>query len=96
MFVKDMKLLIKYAIELDISGLECKVGYKGDAILRLSSSDPDTLQKIWLMRRMYIQMISPPPSGAGMDQAVATEAILQRMSRAKTNAAFLETLAQSM
>ncbi|TKI68877.1 hypothetical protein FCU45_07895 [Sulfurimonas crateris] len=46
MFVKDMKLLIKYAIELDISGLECKIGYKGDAILRLSSSDPDTLQKI--------------------------------------------------
>ncbi|HEY9204171.1 MAG TPA: hypothetical protein VIM82_07550 [Sulfurimonas sp.] len=46
MFVKDMKLLIKYAVELDISGLECKVGYKGDAILRLSSSDPDTLQKI--------------------------------------------------
>jgi len=46
MFVKDMKLLIKYAVELDISGLECKIGYKGDAILRLSSSDPDTLQKI--------------------------------------------------
>ncbi|MBE0513724.1 hypothetical protein [Sulfurimonas sp.] len=46
MFVKDMKMLIKYAIELDISGLECKVGYKGDAILRLSSSDQDTVQKI--------------------------------------------------
>lgn len=46
MFVKDMKLLIKYAVELDISGLECKIGYKGDAILRLSSSEPDTLKKI--------------------------------------------------
>lgn len=46
MFVKDMKMLIKYAIELDISGLECKVGYKGDAILKLSSSSEDTLQKI--------------------------------------------------
>jgi hypothetical protein len=45
-FVKEMKLLIKYAIELDISGLECKIGYKGDAILRLSSSNADTIKKI--------------------------------------------------
>ena len=33
---------------------------------------PDLLQRVWLMRRMYIQMISPQPAGAGMDQAVAT------------------------
>ena len=46
MFVKEMKLLIKYGVELDISGFECKIGYKGDAILRFSSSDKDTLQKI--------------------------------------------------
>lgn len=46
MFVKEMKLLIKYAIELDISGLECKVGYKGDSLLRFSSSEHDTIQKI--------------------------------------------------
>ena len=46
MFVQEMKLLIKYAIELKISGLECKVGYKGDSILRLSSSDQDTIEKI--------------------------------------------------
>ena len=33
------------------------------------------------MRRMYLQMIgTPSPQGAGMDPAVATEAILQRMS----------------
>ena len=41
---------------------------------------PDMLQRVWLMRRMYLQMIGQPPQGAGMDPAVATEAILQRMS----------------
>ncbi len=41
-----MKLLIKYGVELDISGLECKIGYKGDALLRFSSSNQDTIQKI--------------------------------------------------
>lgn len=46
MFVKEMKLLIKYGVELDISGLECKIGYRGDAILRFSSSDEDTVHKI--------------------------------------------------
>ena len=42
------------------------------------------LPRVWLMRRMYMQMISQPPQGAGMDTAVATEAIIQRMQRAKT------------
>jgi transcription termination factor Rho len=51
------------------------------------------LQRVWLMRRMYLQMISNPPQGAGMDTAVATEAILQRMEKTKTNAEFLENLA---
>jgi hypothetical protein len=46
---------------------------------------PDILQRVWLMRRMYLQMIAPQPQGAGMDAAVATEAILQRMSRSKSN-----------
>ena len=54
--------------------------------------DRETLQKIWLMRRMYLQMVSNPPQGAGMDTAVATEAILQRMEKTKTNAEFLDTL----
>jgi transcription termination factor Rho len=53
----------------------------------------ETLQRVWLMRRMYIQMVSNPPQGAGMDTAVATEAILQRMEKTKTNAEFLENLA---
>lgn len=46
MFVKEMKLLIKYGIELNISSLECKVGYKGDALLKFSSSNEDTIHKI--------------------------------------------------
>jgi transcription termination factor Rho len=53
---------------------------------------PDILQRVWLMRRMFIQMISPPPQGAGMDNAVATEAIITRMDRAKNNIEFLENL----
>src|SRR5690554_6691193 len=40
---------------------------------------PDILQRVWLMRRMYLQMTASPPQGAGMDPAVATEAILQRL-----------------
>lgn len=57
---------------------------------------PDHLQRVWLMRRMYLQMISPPLQGAGMDPAVATEAILQRMARTKSNAEFLESLTEDM
>ena len=54
---------------------------------------PEILQRIWLMRRMYLQMVANPPQGAGMDTAVATEAILQRMEKTKTNVDFLEGLA---
>jgi transcription termination factor Rho len=57
---------------------------------------PDLLQRVWLMRRMYIQMVGSPPQGAGMDPAVATEAILQRMTRTKTNLEFLENLTEDM
>lgn len=53
---------------------------------------PDILKRTWLMRRMYLQMISAPPQGAGMDVAVAMEAIIQQIARAKTNLEFLETL----
>ena len=55
---------------------------------------PDLLQRVWLMRRMYIQMISPPPTGAGMDPAVATEALITRLERSKDNQEFLENLTQ--
>lgn len=55
---------------------------------------PDILQRVWLMRRMYIQMISAQPQGAGMDSGVATEAIITRLERAKDNQEFLENLTQ--
>ena len=55
---------------------------------------PDVLKLAWLMRRMYLQMIGNPPQGAGMDPAVATEAILQRMFKTRNNLEFLETLAE--
>lgn len=54
---------------------------------------PEVLQRVWLMRRMYLQMVAPPPQGAGMDTAVATEAILQKMEKTRTNSDFLENLA---
>jgi len=57
---------------------------------------PDLLQRVWLMRRMYSQMISPQPQGAGMDPAVATEAIITRLERAKDNMEFLENLTQDV
>jgi transcription termination factor Rho len=57
---------------------------------------PDILQRVWLMRRMYIQMITQQPQGAGMDPSVATEAILQRLQRTKTNLEFLEKLTEAL
>ena len=53
---------------------------------------PDITPRVWLMRRMYDQMIASPPFGAGMDPANATEAILLRLSRTEDNQRFLETL----
>ena len=55
---------------------------------------PDITQRVWLMRRMYDQMVTAPPHGAGMDPANATEAILQRLSRTSDNQEFLETLTE--
>jgi len=57
---------------------------------------PDILQRVWTMRRMYSQMTSNPPSGAGMDQTVATEAIINRMAKTRNNMEFLERLTDSM
>jgi transcription termination factor Rho len=53
---------------------------------------PDITPRVWLMRRMFDQLITSPPHGAGMDPATATEAILQRLSRTADNMEFLETL----
>jgi transcription termination factor Rho len=55
---------------------------------------PDITPRVWLMRRMYDQMVSSPPQGAGLDSTTATEAILQRLGRTNSNIEFLETLTQ--
>jgi transcription termination factor Rho len=57
---------------------------------------PDILQRVWLMRRMYIQMITQQPQGAGMDPGVATEAIITRLERARDNQEFLENLTEDV
>ena len=53
---------------------------------------PDITPRVWLMRRMYDQMIASPPFGAGLDPATAAEAILQRLQRTENNEIFLEKL----
>ena len=53
---------------------------------------PDLTPRVWLMRRMYEQMVSDPPHGAGMDQSSATETILKRISETSNNEEFLTTL----
>ncbi len=53
---------------------------------------PDITPRVWLMRRMYQQMVVPPPNGAGMDMGGATEAILKRLAATENNMEFLETL----
>jgi transcription termination factor Rho len=55
---------------------------------------PDITPRVWLMRRMYDQMVTAPPHGAGMDPSNATEAILQRLARTANNIEFLETLTE--
>ncbi len=54
--------------------------------------DDYTLNRVWLMRRMFSYMVSPPPSGAGMDIADAMQALLDHMRKTKNNKEFLETL----
>ena len=56
---------------------------------------PDITPRVWLMRRMVDQMVTPPPNGAGLDSASATEAILQRLAKTADNQEFLETLTEA-
>jgi len=53
---------------------------------------PDITQRVWLMRRMYGQMVNDPPAGAGMTMTQATEAILNQMAKTENNLEFMETL----
>ncbi|HTP10726.1 MAG TPA: transcription termination factor Rho [Anaerolineae bacterium] len=54
--------------------------------------EPDTLNRVWLMRRMLSQMMAQPPGGAGMDITNAMEALIARVSRTKTNVELLASL----
>jgi len=56
---------------------------------------PDITPRVWLMRRMFGQMISAPPNGAGMDITNATEAILEQLRQTDDNIEFLETLGKN-
>ncbi len=53
---------------------------------------PDITPRVWLIRRMYGQMITSPPNGAGMDVVAATEAIVQQVRQTENNFEFLEQL----
>ena len=55
---------------------------------------PDITPRVWLIRRMYSQMVASPPNGAGMDIAAATEAILQRLAQSENNIEFLENITE--
>ena len=57
---------------------------------------PDITPRVWLMRRMYGQMVGTPPNGAGLDITNATEAILSQLEKTSDNIEFLETLTDSM
>jgi transcription termination factor Rho len=56
---------------------------------------PDITPRVWLMRRMFAQMIQPPPNGAGMDLTNATEAIINDLAKTDNNNDFLETLGKN-
>lgn len=53
---------------------------------------PDITPRVWLLRRMFGQMIAAPPNGAGLDLTNATEAILENLRQTDNNMEFLETL----
>ncbi|HDN79295.1 MAG: transcription termination factor Rho [Chloroflexi bacterium] len=54
--------------------------------------DEYTLNRVWMLRRMFSYMISPPPNGAGMDMADAMQALLDHMRKTRNNREFLESL----
>jgi transcription termination factor Rho len=56
---------------------------------------PDITPRVWLLRRMFGQMIANPPNGAGMDITNATEAILDNLRQTDDNMEFLETLGKN-
>ena len=53
---------------------------------------PDITQRVWLMRRMYAQMIGAPPAGAGQEHGSAMEALIGQIRQTENNYEFLEQL----
>ncbi len=58
--------------------------------------DKETLDKVWIMRKMISYMMAPPPSGAGMDITGALEALLDRLAKTRNNREFLTTLSRDI
>lgn len=56
---------------------------------------PDITQRVWTMRRMFSQMMAPPPNGAGYDITTATEAIIQQIARTEDNIQFMQELGEN-
>jgi transcription termination factor Rho len=56
---------------------------------------PDITPRVWLLRRMFGQMVTQPPNGAGLDITNATEAILDNLRQTDNNMEFLETLGKN-
>ncbi|MBM4423529.1 MAG: transcription termination factor Rho [Chloroflexi bacterium] len=56
---------------------------------------PDITPRVWLIRRMFGQMIAPPPNGAGLDITNATEAIIQSIAQTNNNSDFLESIGKN-
>ncbi len=58
--------------------------------------DRETLRKVWLMRRMFSQMMTGTANTPGYDVTAATEALLQRMRKTRTNREFLDVLTRNL
>jgi transcription termination factor Rho len=58
--------------------------------------DKETLEKVWVMRKMISYMMASPPSGAGSDMAGTAEAILDRLAKTRNNKEFLATLSKEV
>jgi transcription termination factor Rho len=58
--------------------------------------DKSTLRKVWLMRRMFTQMMTGTANTPGYDITAATEALLKRMRKTRTNREFLDVLTRDL
>ena len=58
--------------------------------------DKETMEKVWLMRKMTSYLMAPPPSGAGLEITGTLEALLERLSKTRNNKEFLATLSKEV